>query len=65
MKVKATYWKDTGNLDLMLEAESEIETAMLGLLRDREPHWSGGTSGDIRKQELIFPPPHEVTKKKL
>ena len=43
MRVSVKFWRDTDIVDLTLIPESESEEALLGLLRERDPHWYEGT----------------------
>ena len=43
MKAEVKYWFDSGNVDLLITAETETEYALLGLLHDREAKWDQTT----------------------
>lgn len=63
MKVEVKYWGDSDNVDLVITAESATETALLGLLRNRQPRWSEASGSRRSPVEIIFSPAPEVTEK--
>lgn len=54
MNAETKFWQDTGNIDLVIRADTETELAMLNLLKTRKISFYEGTSPGERTVTLVF-----------